>query len=133
MEIRSIQNSNLLVGTTTTWNKETWHLQKLGKMKLIINFLITFIIQIQNMPIVYGIMKGSKNMNIKGIHANHGTSIHEWLVQTQKTCDDNVNCKSKKKAFRNSTSCQRPHPLHASLRHHHPLHLYFQQVVSLNP
>lgn len=53
-------------------------------MKLIINFLITLIIQIQNMPIIYGIMKGSKNMNIKGIHANHGTSIHEWLVQTQK-------------------------------------------------
>jgi hypothetical protein len=79
-----IQNSNLLVGTTTTWNKETWHLRKLGKMKVIINFLINFIIQIQNMPIVYGIMKGSNNnMNIRGIHANHGTSIHECLVQTQ--------------------------------------------------
>ncbi len=36
------------------------------------------------MPIVYGIMKGSNNnMNIRGIHANHGTSIHECLVQTQ--------------------------------------------------
>ncbi len=31
------------------------------------------------MPIVYGIMKGNKNMNIKGIHANHGTSIHEFM------------------------------------------------------
>ncbi len=38
---------------------------------------MTLIIQIQNMPIVYGIMKGNKNMNIRGIHANHGTSIHE--------------------------------------------------------
>ncbi len=85
------------IGTTTTWNKETWHLWKLDKMKLIINFLITLIIQIQNMAIVYGMVKGSKNMNVKRIHASHGTSIHEWHVQTQITCDDNVNSKSKKK------------------------------------